>query len=147
MQWNEWLNEYVNVDWDIVYKDYNKEKYKMAPVRWISEYSLFELVKKIFPKYRILYQHSPLYLTSSNGGRMSYDIYISEKKIAIEYQGRQHFEPIEFFGGKKSYLETINRDKEKLSLSEAQGVSVVYFNYWEKIDKETLLKKLEPFDL
>ncbi|SFQ60977.1 hypothetical protein [Streptococcus equinus] len=145
--WTEWLEKYVNVDWDVVYKECKKENYQIAPTRWVSEFNLYELVKKQFPNYRILYQHNPLFLTSSNGGRMSYDIYISEKKIAIEYQGKQHFEPIDFFGGEESYIKTVNRDKEKLKLSKENGISVIYFNYWESINKETLLKKLEPFDL
>lgn len=36
-----------------------------------------------------------------------------ELKILIEYDGIQHYFPIEFFGGEKSLKETQKRDEEK----------------------------------
>lgn len=40
-------------------------------------------------------------------------IFIGNKIALIEYQGQQHFFPIEIFGGEKVYNETINRDEIK----------------------------------
>ena len=44
---------------------------------------------------------------------MSYDVYICGLKIAIEYQGKQHFEPVDFFGGKDSFENQQYRDRSK----------------------------------
>lgn len=74
---------------------------------------------------------------------MSYDIYISGKRIAIEYQGKQHFEPVEFFGGEEAFKETVKRDQEKKIKSKENNVKLIYFNYWEPTNKETVLDKLD----
>ena len=39
---------------------------------------------------------------------LSYDFYIPNNNVVIEFQGKQHFEPIEYFGGKE-YFEPAKR--------------------------------------
>lgn len=110
--------------------------------KWKSEELLFRLVKSVFKSEKVIYQHRPYFLKSSKGGQLSYDIYIPSQKIAIEYQGKQHFEPIDFFGGQENYLRTIQRDKEKFTISQEHGIRLIYYNYWEEISRELLLKKI-----
>ena len=74
---------------------------------------------------------------------MSYDVFISGLSIAIEYQGKQHFEPIDHFGGQEAFERVQQRDKEKRMLSEAQGISLVYINYWEDVTPELVRSKIE----
>jgi hypothetical protein len=74
---------------------------------------------------------------------MSYDIFISELNVAIEYQGKQHFEPVEYFGGREHYEKQVHRDKLKLELSQKNGVCLVYINYWEDITFESIKAKIE----
>lgn len=73
---------------------------------------------------------------------MSYDIFITKLNIAIEYQGKQHFEPIDFFGGVESFERTIERDELKKELSEDNGVNLIYINYWENITIEFIKEKI-----
>ena len=73
---------------------------------------------------------------------MSYDVFISGLNIAIEYQGKQHFEPIEFFGGEESYKRTIKRDRIKKDLSEQNGVKLIYINYWENISPNQIIERI-----
>lgn len=61
-------------------------------------------------------------------GRKSLDIFIPQIKVAIEYQGEQHFEPIEFYGGINSYKETAARDVEKYNLCKENGIRLLYFS-------------------
>ena len=42
-----------------------------------------------------------------------FDFYLPELNTCIEYDGKQHFEAIDFFGGEKGLIETQKRDKEK----------------------------------
>ena len=51
------------------------------------------------------------YLTGKD--KMYIDFYLPEYNIGIEYDGIQHFYPIEFFGGKVAYDKTLLRDKLK----------------------------------
>ena len=73
---------------------------------------------------------------------MSYDIFISRLNVAIEYQGKQHFEPVEFFGGREAFEKLQIRDKEKAELSRKHGVKLVYINYWEDITPELIIERV-----
>ena len=66
-------------------------------------------------------------------GKQSLDFYLPEHNIAIEYQGRQHFEPVDKFGGKKEFEKTKNRDKRKRELCKKNGIKLLYFSFDEKI--------------
>ena len=47
-------------------------------------------------------------------GKQSFDIYSKEYNFAVEYNGLQHYEPIDFFGGKTKLLNMQRLDSEKL---------------------------------
>lgn len=46
-------------------------------------------------------------------GQLRFDIYIPDHNVAIEVDGLQHFQAVDFFGGMDTYIETINRDFAK----------------------------------
>lgn len=60
-------------------------------------------------------------------GRMSMDFYLPLSRIAIECQGEQHYEPIEFFGGYSQFGIQVKRDKLKYDLAIEHGIRVVYY--------------------
>lgn len=64
---------------------------------WVSESLLFNQIKSAFPKYTVLQHASPEFL-----GMQHYDVYLPDYKIALEYQGDQHFKPVDYFGGGRS---------------------------------------------
>ena len=73
---------------------------------------------------------------------MSYDVFVYGEKIAFEYQGKQHFEPVEYFGGKEHFEEQRKRDELKLKLSKENGIVLIYVNYWEDISTEAIREKV-----
>lgn len=81
-------------------------------------------------------------MRGKNGGQMSYDIFISGINVAIEYQGKQHFEPVDFFGGEEAYKKTIERDKLKRKLSLENGIKLIYINYWEDVTTSLIKDKI-----
>lgn len=60
-------------------------------------------------------------------GKQSLDFYLPDYNVSIECQGRQHFFPIDYFGGNKSFKNTLERDKRKKALCEEHGVKLLYF--------------------
>lgn len=74
---------------------------------------------------------------------MSYDIYICGLKVAIEYQGKQHFEPVDFFGGKENFEAQQKRDKLKAQRSKENGVKLIYINYWDDITPNLIRERIE----
>jgi hypothetical protein len=106
---------------------------------WISETQLYNLIKETFPDSK---QHAtPDWLKPQH-----LDIYVHSKKLAFEYQGQQHFEPIDFFGGLKSFEETVRRDKRKRLKCKRNDVLLIYWKYDEAINNEVLKNKLENFN-
>lgn len=99
-------------------------------------------------------QHSFEWMKLSTYGKLSYDFYIPSKNIAIECQGRQHFEVVSAFGGEETFLKTIERDKKKKELTKEHGIELIYFlekrfnkymtdDYKHFNDTEELMKYLQ----
>lgn len=69
---------------------------------------------------------------------LPFDFYLPDYNKCIEYDGKQHFEPIEFFGGEKSFLITKRHDKIKDEYCENNGISLLRIPYYkyDKIEEE-----------
>ena len=93
--------------------------------KWKHELSLFHALRKQFPD--ILYQYRPDWL-----GRQSLDLYIPSLCTAIEYQGIQHYLPVEFFGGEDALALRQELDQNKRELCALNHVRLIEWPY----DKE-----------
>ena len=56
------------------------------------------------------------------------DFYLPDYNIAIECQGKQHFKPVDAFGGAKAFHECQKRDLVKKELCEKNNVKIFYFS-------------------
>ena len=95
----------------------------------ISEEKLFQCIHDKF--HDAIHGYKPSFL-----GRQSLDIYIPSINVAVEYQGRQHFEPISRFGGEKEFSLCVERDIRKKKLCSDNGLSLIYFTYERRYPKE-----------
>ena len=108
---------------DAILKDAYRGKYESCEFgtftktlnRWKSVELVYNIVKTLYKDYQVIYQYRPFFLATENGN-MSYDVYICGKKVAIEYQGKQHFEPVEYFGGVENFHKQQERDKLKAEM-------------------------------
>jgi len=57
---------------------------------------------------------------------------IPKTGIIFEYDGRQHFKPIDFYGGDKKFIERINNDREKNSYCKNKNIKLVRIPYTSK---------------
>ena len=90
--------------------------------KWKHELSLFHAVRGFYPD--TLYQYRPDWL-----GRQSLDLYIPSLSTAIEYQGVQHYLPVEFFGGEEALSQRRDLDRVKKELCEANSVRLIEWPY------------------
>ena len=105
--------------------------------RWKSEQTAYAIVREHYPDAKYQYQAEFLY-----GQRL--DIYIPSKKTAIEYQGKQHYEPVDFFGGDAGYKSNVNRDLRKKMRCAANGIAILYWNYDQPLTDEFFVKEIAP---
>lgn len=103
--------------------------------RWKSEQDLFKLVKANFNE--AVMHASPSWLKPQ-----SLDIYIEDKNLAFEYQGKQHYQPIDYFGGEEAFKKRLQLDQNKRNLCRENGVTLIEWRYDEAITRSNLEKKL-----
>jgi hypothetical protein len=102
-----------------------------------SERFIYNSLKNHFKNLNIISEYSPDWL-----GRQRIDIFIEEINIGIEYNGKQHYEPIDFFGGESGFLEIKRRDNLKKQLCENNNVKLIEIKYNDDInDSIDFIKK------
>jgi hypothetical protein len=105
---------------------------------WVSEVALLNLVQDAFPCEPVIHHARPKWL-----GRQHLDIFLPDRSVAVEYQGEQHFVPVDFFGGWEALDETQKRDQRKSRLCAQNGVRLIYFRSDDPITRETVQKRIE----
>lgn len=102
----------------------------------ILETKLFETIQQKFNNQKIVrnyHNHKIL-------GRKEIDIYFPKLKIGIEYQGGQHFKPIDLFGGKEVFKKQLERDYEKIEQCKQNEIMLLHFTYESNIKTDVSYK-------
>lgn len=87
---------------------------------WISETLLYYSLKQSLPNELIIQHGKTSWL-----GKQHLDIFFPKRGIAIEFQGEQHFYPIDFFGGETSYAASMVRDQKKRDLCKSNNCILI----------------------
>ena len=95
---------------------------------WLSETILYQIVKRVLPGQTVLFHHRPDWL---NG--LELDIYVPELKTAFEYQGIQHYKPIDAWGGDEALEELQERDWRKASTCKDLGIRLLKVEYTDPL--------------
>ena len=69
------------------------------------------------------------------------DFYLPEINTAIECQGRQHYEPVNYFGGIEGFKNTVIRDKEKKRICSANNIEILYYTKEEIVEENVFTQK------
>lgn len=72
---------------------------------------------------------------------MPFDFYIPDFDVIIEYDGIQHFKPIEKFGGIDELINTRRRDKLKDTYCDENHIDLIRVPYYEYNEIETIIKR------
>lgn len=111
-------------------------KNEMLDVKWKNEYRLYTIAHKFFRDS--IYQYRPEWLTPQ-----SFDVFIPSLNVAIEYQGIQHYQAVEIFGGEKGLENNKRRDEKKRSLCLEQNVILIEWNYQQEVNEFNFLEKIK----
>ena len=66
--------------------------------------------------------------------QLRFDFYIPKNNICIEYQGKQHYEPIEYFGGSEKFNYQLIRDKIKNDYCLKNNIHLIIIKYNESVE-------------
>ena len=106
-------------------------------------------IAKFLNKWNINYSRQHKFSDCKNIFELPFDFYIPSMRICIEFDGRQHYEPMEFFGGLKAYEILKVNDKIKNDYCEDNYINLIRIRYdefdslhqilWENL--KTFIKK------
>ncbi|MCI5227256.1 MAG: hypothetical protein D3918_11535 [Candidatus Electrothrix sp. AX2] len=105
---------------------------------WVNETILKNIVKKIFPNEKVIHHYREAWLEG-----LELDVFVSERKIAFEYQGKQHYEPVEVWGGKEALTRQQERDSKKEQLCEENGVILIHVDYTEELNESNIRRRIK----
>lgn len=128
-EYDKWRNEFNNL----------VDKLKMEGIinpRWLNEFSLYVITDAFFPD--AIYQYRVEWL-----GRQSLDIFIPSIDTGIEYQGKQHYEAIDFFGGEEGFIKVKQLDEKKKLLCQKNNIKLIEWAYTEEVNLTNYYKMLK----
>lgn len=150
------LELHCNVCGNVWFSNYNnlKSKGSWCPCCGFfkSQKFLFDIIKIIFSEFECFYRHKKFdwLKTNNKHGKQELDIFVkdsnSDFSLAIEYDGQQHYQPVEFFGGEKTFNVLKKLDKLKEEKIKQHLNDIKYFiriPYWEKLTEENIKKILK----
>lgn len=105
--------------------------------RWRSEQTAYAIVRSHYEDAKFQYQPDFLY-----GQRI--DIFIPSANTAIEYQGAQHYNPVDFFGGEEGQKQNMIRDMRKQKRCKAHGIQILYWDYDKPLSDEYFINEIMP---
>lgn len=106
--------------------------------------SMEQEISKILTKHNISYKPQFSFADCKDQRALPFDFYLPEYNILIEYDGQQHYKPVNFGGiGDEEAFEnfkiTQSHDSIKTSYSEKNNISLLRIPYWESNNIETII--------
>lgn len=97
---------------------------------------------EILEKFKINFKEQFKFNKCKRKKKLSFDFYLPDHNICIEYDGIQHFKPVDFFGGKEYFkIQKIN-DNIKDVYCKNNNIRLIRIPYFEENIEEKLKLKL-----
>ena len=90
-------------------------------------------IRNILKQNNINFESQKTFEKCVNKSLLPFDFYLPKYNLCIEYDGIQHFKPIDFFGGKKSLKETQKKDKIKTDYCKENNIELIRISYEDDI--------------
>jgi hypothetical protein len=108
---------------------------------WINENASLRIVSDLIGESPMKQWTADWLRNPSTGAPMYVDGYFPKHSLAVEHQGLQHYEPIDFYGGEQAFGQLQQRDRMKRTLLEQHKIDVLYIRY-DEVDRITIAEKL-----
>jgi endogenous inhibitor of DNA gyrase (YacG/DUF329 family) len=109
--------------------------------RFYSETKVIKIARE-FLKDNGIREKSFKNLLSDKRGKLRFDIYFEKYKLAIEYNGQQHYEYVAKFGN-RTLDEVKKSDLLKKEYCKENGIKLLVIKYTEKITNENIIRLIE----
>ena len=83
------------------------------------------IIKSVLDKNNITYEEQKTFDECKFKNKLRFDFYLPEKNICLEFNGKQHYEPIAFFGGDTRFIEQQRNDKIKVNYCSENDIELI----------------------
>lgn len=92
------------------------------------------LIADFFDKNEIKYIYNKSLKDCISSSKLRFDFYLPDFNVCIEFDGMQHFMPVDMFGGEEEFKKLKVRDEIKNKWCELNNIKLVRFNYLHNKD-------------
>lgn len=96
-------------------------------------------IAEILSSYGVRYVRQMRFNDCRDIRALPFDFYLPEQKTAIEFQGQQHYDAVEHFGGEKAFHIRKRHDLMKKCYCHEQGIRLIEIRYDELDTQEAVL--------
>jgi hypothetical protein len=100
-----------------------------------------EKIARILENNNIIFIRQKKFENCKNKIMLSFDFYLPNYNICIEYNGKQHYEPIDWFGGIKTLEYIKNNDNIKKNYCKTNNIKFLEISYKDNDLIEEIIKK------
>jgi hypothetical protein len=93
------------------------------------------IISNILDKNNIKYYFNKSLKDCISTSKLRFDFYLPQYNCCIEFDGKQHFESCEFFGGDEEFEKLQIRDRIKNEWCKVNEIKLLRLNYLQKIDE------------
>lgn len=86
--------------------------------------------------HNIEYIPQKTFTDCKNKRELPFDFYIPAYNLCIEYDGEQHFRPVDFFGGEINFQQRQHNDQIKTQYCEKNNIHLLRIPYFKNIEEE-----------
>ena len=93
-------------------------------------------VRQWLDNHKIMYNKQYKFDDCQDAKPLPFDFYLPDYNVLIEYDGKQHFEPVEYFGGQESFEKTVKHDNIKNEYCKNNGIQLLRIPYYKNVEEE-----------
>ena len=99
-------------------------------------------IEKYLEENKVLFEPQKKYddLFGVKNGSLSYDFYIPQLNLLVEYQGEQHCRPIDYFGGQEYFEIQQEHDRRKREYAKQNNIELLEIWYYDFENIEQILE-------
>lgn len=98
-------------------------------------------IKDFLDKNKIFFEQEKSFKDCRDIHALPFDFYLPDFNSCIEFNGKQHYEPIEYFGGNNSFIVRQKHDKIKADYCNQNNIKLICIPYWNENNIEEILTK------
>lgn len=108
---------------------------------WVNEEATLNIVSDILGEHALREWTADWLVNPATGANLYVDGYFPRHSIGVEHQGRQHYEPLDFFGGEEAFTQLQQRDRVKCLLLEQHKIKALYIRY-DEVNRKAIAAKV-----